>query len=445
MKRATLLLAGLLLAGCDLGRHASSFPSAGSVPYSGPLAHLARGAASGKIQHVVVIIQENRSFDDLFQGFPGADTVARGKDSKGKTIRLAPVSLATAYVVDHTAASFLLACDGSPPGQNCKNDGFDLEPSFQGPPNPQYVYVPPDESKPYFDMAHQWVVGDRMFTSQIDESFVAHQYLIAAGASRTVDLPTSIIFWGCDGGRTDTIKTLNEDRTYGPSRIACFDHPTLGDELDQAALSWRFYAGKILKDGGVWSAYQAIRHIRYGPDWVKVRSPQNRIFADLKNGELANVTWVTPTCENSDHSACGGGTGPSWVTRVVDAIGKSEYWDQTAIFVLWDDWGGMYDHVPPPYADFDGLGFRVPLLVISPYAKQNYVSHVQYETGSVLRFIEEQFGLEHLSRSDQRATSPAGDCFDFTQAPRAFVPIHAPKDEGFFMRQAADLRIPDDE
>ena len=111
----------------------------------------------------------------------------------------------------------------------------------------------------------------------------------------------------------------------------------------------------------------------------------------------------------------------------------------------WDDWGGLYDHVPPPHKGYDGLGFRVPLIVISPYAKENYVSHVQYETASVLRFAEDLFELPQLSDADARATSPAGDCFDFLQKPRKFVPIEAPQRPQFFLAQPADPRIPDEQ
>lgn len=132
---------------------------------------------------------------------------------------------------------------------------------------------------------------------------------------------------------------------------------------------------------------------------------------------------------------CGGGYGPSWVAALVNAVGKSKFWDSTAIFVQWDHWGGFYDHVPPPYMNFDSLGFRVPLLVISPYAKRDYVSHTQYETASVLRFAEDLYGLGQLAAADKRAASPAADCFDFSQKPRAFVPIKAPKGPGFFKHQ----------
>ncbi len=122
--------------------------------------------------------------------------------------------------------------------------------------------------------------------------------------------------------------------------------------------------------------------------------------------------------------------GPKWVASVVNAIGKSKYWKSTAIFVFWDEWGGWYDHVPPVYEDYDGLGFRVPMLIISPYAKQNYVSHVQYEHGSMLRFAEDEFGLPQMAASDTRANSPAADAFDFTQKPQALQDVRRPSRPG---------------
>ena len=126
---------------------------------------------------------------------------------------------------------------------------------------------------------------------------------------------------------------------------------------------------------------------------------------------------------DSDAVDCGGGGGPAWVASLVNAVGESKFWDTTAVFVQWDDWGGFFDHFNPSLENYDGLGFRVPLLVISPYAKRNYVSHVQYETASVLRFTEDLYGLAQLAAADKRATSPAADCFDFSQKPRKFVRI----------------------
>jgi phospholipase C len=438
-KRFAAALAIAFAAGCTAPF--SQPPGGPAVPQR--LVHPA--TSSNPIKHVIIIIQENRSFDNLFQGYPGADTVPSGKNSSGQTITLQPVSLATQYVIDHSLTAMIAACDGTGklPGTKCRNDGFDKEQAYGGPKNPEYVYVPHNESKPYFDMANQWVLADRMFQSHLDESFVSHQYLIAAQAQASVDLPNG--YWGCDGGASDTVATIAKQRGYGPSERACFDYTTLGDELDNAKLTWRFYSSNINDYVDyVWSGYQAVHHIRFGPDWKQdIITPQSQFITDVGAGTLENVTWITPTCENSDHVNCGGGFGPSWVTSLVNAVGKSKFWDSTAIFVMWDDWGGLYDHVPPPHLDYDGLGFRVPLLVISPYAKHGHVSHVRYETGSILRFAEDVFGLSRLAASDTRANSPARDCFDFTKPPRKFVPIQAPKSPAFFMRRRPDTRAPD--
>ncbi|MBV9333174.1 MAG: hypothetical protein JO146_04135 [Candidatus Eremiobacteraeota bacterium] len=437
-------LAFLLLCGCA---------SQAALPYmkSATALRVLSQSGAGKITHIVYIVQENRSFDDLFQGYPGADTVAYGKISSGKRVKLVPVSLAAYYVIDHSAAAMFAACDGTGklPGTHCRMDGFNKEYASGYPRSltyPEYVYVPHKESKPYFDMAHEWVLADRMFQSQLDESFVAHQYIIAAQAQAAVDLPAR---WGCGGGRYNKVDTLTQERNpYGPQERPCFDYQTLGDELDNAGLSWRFYAtwyGSVSSgDGAVWSSYQAVRHIYHGPDWKKdVITPNWKFITDVRQGHLANFTWITPVCSDSDHVNCPGGYGPSWVAALVNTVGKSKFWDSTAIFVQWDDWGGTYDHVPAPYADYDGLGFRVPLLVISPYAKKGFVSHVRYETASVLRFAEDLWGLNQLAAADARANSPAGDCFDFSQKPRGFVPIKAPKPPKFFMHQAPEYFAPD--
>ena len=407
------------------------------------------GTGAGKITHVVYILQENRSFDNLFQGYPGADTVPSGKESSGKTIRLRPASLASSYILTHSAESMFAACDGTGklPGTGCRMDGFDNEQSIGGPKNPQYVYVPHQESKPYFDIAREGVLADRMFPSQLDLSFAAHQYAIAAQAAWSVDLPSND--WGCTGGKTDTVATITKQRTVdGPRVRPCFDYTTLGDELDAAKLTWRFYASaygsKSSGDAAYWSSYQAVRHIYYGPDWKNdVASPNWKFITDVRAGKLANFTWITPVCTDSDHVSCGGGYGPSWVAALVNAVGTSKFWDSTAIFVMWDDWGGLYDHVPPPYAGRDGLGIRVPLLILSPYARANRVSHVQYETASILRFAEDLYGLPRMAEADRRAASPAGDCFDFAQAPRKFVKIRAPLPPKFFMGEDGEYTAPD--
>jgi phospholipase C len=431
-----------VLAGCSGSQN---------LPYmqnGAPLRGLS-GSGAGKITHIVYIVQENRSFDNLFHGYPGADTVDYGMNSKGKKIKLTPYPLSgPQYVIDHSAAAMFAACNGtgSLPGTDCRMNGFDQEESFGGPSNPEYVYVPHSDSKPYFDMAHEWVLADRMFQSHLDESYVSHQYIIAAQAASSVDLPFGQ--WGCSGGSGDEVATITQNRTYGKYIEPCYDYQTLGDELDKAHLSWHFYAAafgsRSSGSGSYWSSYQAVRHIYYGPDWKKdVISPNWTFITDVRAGKLSNFTWITPVCSDSDHVNCPGGYGPSWVAALVNTVGKSKFWNSTAIFVQWDDWGGLYDHVKPPFEDYDGLGFRVPLLVISPYAKHGYVSHVQYETASVLRFAEDLWGLDQLAAADKRANSPAGDCFDFSQSPRPFVPIAAPKSPKFFMHEYGEYQAPD--
>jgi phospholipase C len=378
----------------------------------------------GKITHVIYVVQEGRSFNDLFQGYPGALTTDRGWISTGKTIRLQPISLKTRYQIPTTAQTMFTACNGTGelPGTDCRMNGFNNE-AFRGGPKgveyPMYAYVPHEESKPYFDMAHEWVVADHMFASQLDGGFTAHQYIVAAQSGRAVNSPMGI--FGCDAPPGQNfISTLTDSRQLGPFKFACFTYTTLANELERAHLSWRFYTADKVS-----SSFAYDKRVDGSPQWRKdVIQPPSRFLSDVASGKLADMTWITPTCSDSDAVNCGGGGGPAWVASLVNAVGESKFWETTAIFVQWDDWGGLYDEVGPKFVNYDGLGFRVPLLVISAYAKHGHVSHVQYETASVLRFAEDLWGLKQMAAADSRATSPSADCFDFSQKPRKFVPIN---------------------
>lgn len=431
------------------GGFASSpgLPFAGLQPAQAPL----EPTHHSKIQHIVIIVQENRSFNNLFYGFPGAKTVKYGYDSHGQKVEIKPVGLVTKWDLAHSSIGYYAACNGTGkvPGTDCRMNGFNKAPCGGGicpKDDPEYSYVPHDETRPYFAIAHQYVLADQMYASNFDaSSYVSHQYIIAGRAGSAINYPES--WWGCEGGKPDRIWTVTNKRDYGPMVPVCFNYKTLGDELDDAGLSWRFYAAAVSKKygdtAGIWSSYQAIKHIYYGSDWKHdVVAPPSRFLVNIANGELANVTWITPTCANSDHPLCNTGTGPSWVTSVVDAIGESKYWGSTAIFLFWDDYGGWYDPEPPAYVDYDGLGLRVPLVIISPYARKGYVSHVHYEHGTILKFVENTFGLPRLAASDKRA-NPPDDAFDFSQRARKFVPFHAPYDERYFLRQPLDTRPPD--
>ncbi len=422
--------------------------------------------ARSRIQHVVIIVQENRSFDNLFHGFPGADTASFGYAHNGKTIALRPVSLKAPFDLSNGVHDFRAAYDGG------KLDGFDLRPVISTAPLRDrgrfsaYGFVPSSEVQPYFQIAEQYVLADRAFQSNVDQSFVAHLYLIAGQAARSANVPTGRP-WGCDAAPESRVQTLKDDREFDRPVFPCFDIPTLGDELDRRGLTWRYYAPQVNSSaawsrfarlnaqhrwprkakppdfGQLWSSYDAIAHARYGPAWTSnIESPPQSILTDVQKGYLANVTWVIPDFRNSDHPGTRSDTGPAWVASVVNAIGKSKFWPTTAIFIIWDDSGGWYDHVPPKQVDFDGLGFRVPLIAISPYARSGFVSHTQYETTSILRFAETVFNVPALAQSDGRA-NPMLDCFAFNQAPRGFKVISQSYTSQFFLGQRPSLQPPD--
>lgn len=391
-------------------------------------------------------MQENRSFNNLFLDYPGATTANYGYDGSGNKVRVKPRSLGSAWDVGHDSSAFFAACDGQGklPGTDCKMDGWNNEKSAPGAPaNVAFSYVPRSQIAAYWTIADQFVLADHTFSSNLDGSFVAHQYLVAAYSSRAVDYP--INDWGCEGGKSDTVVTLLKTRAYGPSIPACFNNPSIASEADATGISWRFYAGTIYGDGGLWSSYQAIDKIYNGRDWsADVVSPPAQFLTDVTAGKLAAITWITPTWETSDHPSGDKPQGPAWIASVVNAVGESKFWKSTAIFVMWDDWGGFFDPVPPPHEDYDGLGFRVPLLIVSPYAKHGSVTHVQYETASVLRYVEDNFDFAPLAQADARADDPANDAaaFDYGQKPRKFTPIAGSKPSAYWMRVELNSRIP---
>jgi phospholipase C len=447
MKQTIALLALLAVPAC-----ASHSASAGSIP----------------IDHIVVIIQENRSFDNVFHDYPGADSADSGLIHTGQRVKLVPISFTVNWDVGHSFRDFVRAYDGG------KMDQFDLQhvgpwPGIVGQkiilPHPEYAYLPRDEVEPYWQMAKQYVLADRAFQSNLDQSFAAHLYLIAGQAGRSADIPTGRP-WGCDAMAETWVLTITDTRGKGPLVYPCFTFRTLADELDAKTLTWRYYAPRLSPDtewrkvlhlhglhrvpgdpdfGQMWSAFDAIAPVRYGYEWAtNVVSPETRVLSDINNGYLANMTWVVPDMKNSDHSSSLSASGPDWVASIVNAIGRSKFWKSTAIVVVWDDSGGWYDHVPPPQLDYDGLGNRVPMIVISPYARRGYVSHTQYEFGSILKLAEERFGLPPLAASDRRANGLL-DCFDFARPPRPFTPIGVHITTAQFENETPSLRPPDDD
>jgi phospholipase C len=403
-----LLCVFIALAGCSVFVLETNGPSpplpVGTVP----------PVQGSPIEHIVVIMQENRSFDNLFNGFPGADTVQNGLN-KTELIPLKPVSIADSRDLDHSHRRWWIDWDhGSMDG--FAQDGADSS-------TLPYSYVPRNEVEPYWTMASEYTLGDRMFQSNTGPSFVAHQYLIAAQSADVAENPTGGI-WGCDAKPDSTAARIGPQGSELPGVYPCFDYKTVADLLDDRGITWRYYAPAPTDGFYILSAYQAIRHIRFSPDWHdNVISPQNKVLVDIAAGQLAQVTWIVPDFAHSDHPGSGSTEGPDWVAAIVNAIGNSRFWDSTAIFITWDDWGGWYDHVVPPEVDKMGPGFRVPLLVVSPYARHGYVSHQFHEASGFGTFIEENFGLPSLGARDALSDDFA-DCFDYQQTPATYRSIN---------------------
>lgn len=406
-----------------------------------------------KIQHVVVIFQENRTPDNLFHGLPNADIANTGVNSLGQTITLAPITLANDYDLSHAHGAFVKQYDGG------KMDGADLVPisckagaTGCPPANPQFMYVNPSEVAPYFQMAEKYTFGDRMFQTNQGPSFPAHQFIIAGTsaptttsdlfASENPHVPAAGDVVGCTAPSAEFVLLIDPSGAESSQQYPCFEHPTLVDELDAKSVTWKYYTPT---PGSIWTGPNAIQHLRMGPDWTNnVITPSTQVLTDITNGHLPQVSWIIPTAAASDHASSNDGSGPSWVASIVNAIGASPYWANTAIIITWDDWGGWYDHVAPKISNSYEYGFRVPLVVVSPYAKPAYVSHVTHDFGSILKFIEEVFGVPALGYADTPADD-LSDCFNVQQAPIVFQSFAAPLDAAFFLNDKRPPEGPDND
>jgi phospholipase C len=392
-------------------------------------------------------VQENRTFDNLFAGYPGADSATSGKTHDGKTVQLSEISFAK-VPLSHFYAD---ARTGYARG---RMNGFDLIP-FRPPFTKlsPYSYVKRALIKPYWDLAQQYVLADHMFPTEFGPSFTAHLDLIAGTTSvspteSVVDMAMlgSIVEPGrCDDPPGTVTSLLTSDGRYlanqGPA--PCFSFHTLAGAMDRSQVSWKYYAAYWPGGTSLWNPFAAIRSVRYGSGWKNIVKTPMQILKDAPAGRLPAVSWVIPTMPDSDHPSAGKPYGPSWVASVVNAIGTGPDWKSSAIVVLWDDWGGWYDNVAPPQPDYRGLGLRVPCLIVSPYAKKGYVEHDQYEFGSILRTIEEFFGLGTIGTTDRRSKSML-DAFDFSQPPRHFQKIESKYPADFFLHERPSNITPDD-
>jgi phospholipase C len=424
-------------------------------------------------RHVVIIYQENRTPDNLFGSNPHfepkVDIVATGVNSRGQKIPLTPEPLAGCYDPSHGHAAFE---DMVQYGADRVSDTPQTGCTLPAQPNFKYADNSTGDVQPYFDLATNYGFANRMFQTNEGPSFPAHQFIFSGTSAPS---PSSPLFAaenplnknegaGCTAPSDQTAALIDGygSETSNPPTYPCYDHNTMADVLDAAHIDWRYYDATAT---GLWAAPNAIQHICQpalvdgalkceGPDWTDgsvVATNPSQVLTDIGACKLASVSWVNPTSANSDHASINNGTGPQWVASVVNAIGQQptcpkgeNYWTDTAIFITWDDWGGWYDHVPPPsmplqptssaaWGDGYTYGLRVPLLVVSAYTPSGYVDDTVHDSGSLLYFIERNFHLGFIGSgqtiydyyADYQAAArhdTMANFFPLTQ-PRPFVAI----------------------
>ena len=460
-RRRGLLAFALVVAGTlgwqvwasgDVPGAARNGPAPAPTPSAEPTAEArasgSRVSPSAPIKHVVFLVKENRTFDSYFGSYPGADGATRGRTLKctangcepGPTVPLKPAPDVVAHDITHGFQSGMYAIDGGRmDGFNVIGDGQDLS---------GYVQYSRRTLPAYWAYADRFVLADRFFTSMYGPTFPEHLYTVAAQANGVVDNKTNDDTPGnyCDdpleftqrfsddlsGDDISRIMRLEEHPTarwpdqierierYWERTRTCFNIEVLPDELERAGVSWKYYANADQWMNGL----QAVRHVRYGPEWRNVVPPE-RFLRDVHHEDLPQVSWLIPPEGLNEHPGLGASVcdGENWTVQQVNALMSSRAWRSTVLVIVWDDFGGFYDHVPPPHLDTMGLGPRTPALIISPWTVRGNgrdggsIDSTTYEFSSVLRFIELLHGLKPLTERDAKA-DPLTGALDFTARPR---------------------------
>src|SRR5882672_2640160 len=390
----------------------------------------APGEGIQKIQHIVFIIKENRSFDHYFGSFPGADGATSGKISDGTFIPLTPSPDVGPYDIGHSWRDAIIAIDGGKMGKFDQVDSGYVD-GYRYP----YTQFVESDIPNYFAYARNFVLADRMFSSLAGPSFPNHLYTVAAQSGGVIDDPhASRGNWGCDSDENQTVAVVQRDGRI-TTEPPCLDFQTLADSLESAHISWKYYAPSRGRYGYQFSTLDAIRHIRNSPLWEQRVVPDSQFESDAKSGRLPAVSWLITGGAN-EHPPLSTCKGENWTVRELNAVMQGPDWNSTVVFMTWDDFGGFYDHVAPPQVDQFGLGPRVPLLIISPYAKQGYVSHTVYDHTSILKFVETRYGLPALTSRDAWANAML-DSFDFSAEPQPALVLQeheCPKNPGLWWR-----------
>ena len=365
------------------------------------------------IKHIVIIVEENHTFDNYFGTYPGANGIngsVKEPVAPGEPATVSPFHIPGVNVSSDLCHTWTCAHDAYDGG---KLDGFI---SSQGGSNLTMGYFDYHQIPYYWDYASQFVLLDNFYSSVMAASLPNHLYLVA----------------GQSGGLTGDSKNGRINFTSSLVSNSTFFFPSIANELSANSITWKYYAGgyNYLNN---WNPMPAFASIVNSPAMTNDLAPPSSFASDIKAGKLPSVSWLMPAEDSeSEHPPYNVSVGEHMVVSAINTVMQSAYWNSTAIFVTFDDYGGWYDHVPPPQVDGFGYGFRVPCLVISPYARQGMIDHVQGDFTSILKFVETVFSLHPLSTRDAAASNMM-EAFDFAQAPRAplvlpgiYVPDHYP-------------------
>lgn len=391
-------------------------------------AHHAGKQDMSAIQHIVFLVKENRSFDSMFGQFPGANGATQGTISSGAVMPLLHESDSLPADIGHSWAGTITAMD------NGQMDRFDLleQANVNGQFGAMSQFYQADIPN-YWQYATTFVLADNMFSSVHSDSLPNHLYTIAAqsgnisdGSAKDSKFNTNN--WGCDAPSGFVVQSLDDTSGVISEIVPCLDFQTLADNLDNAGVSWRYYAPDEGDAGYQFSSYDAINHIRNGPDWTVDVMNTGQFITDAQTGNLPSVSWVIIGQGLNDHPPKSICQSENETVTYLNALMQGPEWNSSVVFLTWDDPGGFYDHVSPSTVDPFGLGPRVPMIIISPYAQLGYISHTQYEFSSVLKFIEERFDLPALTDRDADANDTT-DSFNFSQqaaAPLVLTPRTCP-------------------
>lgn len=372
-------------------------------------------ASFGKIEHIVYIVKENRSFDTMFGTFAGANGATSGTISTGQVMTLGRTPDPAPHDIGHEWNDNHQAADGN------RMDRFDE--IFHGNVNGDYLSMTQFQQSDipnYWSYAQNYELADAMFSGVESGSFPAHLELVSGTNQTVLDNPRSTkkAQWGCDAIAGTVVPTLLSDNITVGEAYPCFAATTLANIADSNKISWKAYTAiNSSQSGYIYNPFRPFSTVFGTADWgTKVIAVSNFI-TDALAGNLPQISWVTPPSADTDHAPNSVCAGENWLVQQVNAVmqGPSSQWNNTVIFLTWDDFGGFYDHVAPPYRDQYGFGLRVPLIIISPFAKKQ-VYHTQVEFGSVMRFIEETYNLPNLGGADAIAND-LQDAFNFQQTP----------------------------